>query len=157
MSLRAAATVATSGLRSLEKPPWFQWVTKSQPSIDAVGGGSNGYRARAWKRALKRLAMDTGLRISVSHFPPGTSNWNKIEHRMFCHITQNWRGRPLVSHEVVVNLIGNTTTKNGLKIRARLDTRKYPKGVKVNDAELAELHIKPASFHGEWNYTIDAD
>ncbi len=141
---------------------WMQMGRRAYPRakellITADGGGSNGYRARAWKRALKRLAMDTGLRISVSHFPPGTSKWNKIEHRMFCHITQNWRGRPLVSHEVVVNLIGNTTTKNGLKIRARLDTRKYPKGVKVNDAELAELHIKPASFHGEWNYTIDAD
>lgn len=122
--------------------------------ITADCGGSNGYRPRAWKVALQRLATETGLRISVCHFPPGTSKWNKIEHRMFCHITQNWRGRPLVSHEAVVNLIGNTRTQTGLTIRAKLDTRVYPLGIKISDDEMARVHVKPATFHGEWNYTI---
>jgi hypothetical protein len=123
--------------------------------IMADCGGSNGYRARAWKVGLQRLANEVGLRMVVCHFPPGTSKWNKIEHRMFCHITQNWRGRPLVSHQVIVNLIGHTTTKTGLKIRAKIDARKYPKGIKVSDEEMAMLRIKPATFHGEWNYSIE--
>ena len=122
--------------------------------ITADCGGSNGYRPRAWKVALQRLATETGLRISVCHLPPGTSKWNKIEHRMFCHITQNWRGRPLVSHEAVVNLIGNTRTTTGLTIRAKLDTHVYPLGIKISDDEMARVHVKPATFHGEWNYTI---
>jgi len=104
--------------------------------------------------ALQRLASETRLKITVCHFPPGTSKWNKIEHRMFCHITKNWRGRPLVSHAVIVNLIGHTTTKTGLKIRAKLDKRRYPTGVKVADDELAQIQIAPAPFHGEWNYAI---
>jgi hypothetical protein len=122
--------------------------------ITADGGGSNGVRARLWKTELHHLANETCLRITVCHFPPGTSKWNKIEHRMFCRITENWRGRPLVSHEVVVSLIASTKTRTGLTIQARLDERKYPTGVKVTDAEFAEVHIERANFHGEWNYTI---
>jgi hypothetical protein len=122
--------------------------------ITADGGGSNGSRARLWKTELQRLADETGLRIMVCHFPPGTSKWNKIEHRLFCHITQNWRGRPLVSHEVIVQLIGSTTTRAGLTIRADLDTNRYPTGIKVTDAQLAAVRLQPADFHGDWNYVI---
>jgi hypothetical protein len=122
--------------------------------ITADCGGSNGYRVRLWKVELQKLADDLGMIIQVCHFPPGTSKWNKIEHRMFCHITQNWRGRPLVSREVVVNLIGNTTTAEGLRIRAQLDDREYPAGIKVSDQALAELAIERDEFHGEWNYRV---
>jgi len=122
--------------------------------IMADSGGSNGYRIRLWKVALQRLADDLGFKISVCHFPPGTSKWNKIEHRMFCHITQNWRGRPLISHEVVVNLIAGTTTTKGLFIQAGLDPNCYPKGIKISDQELAQVHIVPELFHGDWNYSI---
>jgi hypothetical protein len=122
--------------------------------VTADGGGSNGSRVRLWKVALQRLADQTGLRISVCHFPPGTSKWNKIEHRMFSHISMNWRGKPLFSHEVVVNLIAGTTTRTGLKIEARLDTNAYPKGIHVTDEELEKIKIQRADFHGEWNYTI---
>jgi hypothetical protein len=122
--------------------------------IMADGGGSNGSRSRLWKVALQDLANRLGMTIHVCHFPPGTSKWNKIEHRMFCHITQNWRGRPLVSHDVVINLIANTATAQGLKIRAELDTASYPTGVKVSDQALAAVRLKPGAFHGEWNYSI---
>jgi hypothetical protein len=122
--------------------------------VMADGGGSNGSRNRLWKVSLGAMARETGLRIKVCHFPPGTSKWNKIEHRMFSHITQNWRGRPLVSHEVIVNLIGATTTSKGLEIRAELDREAYPKGKKVTDEDLARVKIQPARFHGDWNYTI---
>jgi hypothetical protein len=122
--------------------------------VTADGGGSNGSRVRLWKVALQRLADQTGLRISVCHFPPGTSKWNKIEHRMFSHISMNWRGKPLFSHEVVVNLIAGTTTRMGLKIEAELDTNPYPKGIQVTDEELEKIKIERADFHGEWNYTI---
>ncbi len=122
--------------------------------ITADAGGSNGYRSRLWKVELQGLATDLGLPITVCHFPPGTSKWNKIEHRMFCHITQNWRGRPLRSRAIVVNLIGNTTTKTGLQIQAELDAKAYPLGIKVSDKELAAIRLEKASFHGEWNYTI---
>jgi hypothetical protein len=122
--------------------------------ITADAGGSNGYRSRLWKVTLQGLANELGLRISVCHFPPGTSKWNKIEHRMFCHITKNWRGKPLRSRAVVVNLIGNTTTTTGLRIRAELDTNAYRLRIKVSDKELAEVQLEKASFHGEWNYTI---
>jgi hypothetical protein len=120
--------------------------------IVADAGGSNGYRVRLWKTELQRFADDTGLQLSVSHMPPGTSKWNKVEHRLFAHITQNWRGRPLVDHETVVNLIANTTTASGLKVKARLDRRRYPTKVKVPDSEMGTLAIKPRRFHGEWNY-----
>ena len=122
--------------------------------ITADGGGSNGSRSRLWKVALQDLAVRLGIPVRVCHFPPGTSKWNKIEHRMFCHITQNWRGRPLVSHEVIIPLIANTTTKAGLKIRAELDPRRYPTGTQISDAELASLNLKRSDFHGEWNYTL---
>ena len=122
--------------------------------ITADGGSSNGSRCRLWKVELQRLADETGLRISVCHFPPGTSKWNKIEHRMFCHITENWRGRPLVSREVVVNLIGHTTTKTGLAIRSALDENSYPTGREVTAQQLESLAIKQEKFHGEWKYTI---
>lgn len=126
----------------------------SELLITADGGGSNGYRVRLWKVALQHLANETGLKIHVCHFPPGTSKWNKIEHRMFSYISLNWRGKPLVSHEVIVNLIGHTTTKQGLEIVAELDTDVYQTGVKVSDAELREVNLTPAAFHGEWNYAI---
>src|SRR5437667_8974224 len=122
--------------------------------ITADGGGSNGNRVRLWKVALQRLVNEIGIPVSVCHFPPGNSKWNKIEHRMFCHITQNWRGRPLVSHETIVNLIGSTTTKQGLKVRASLDTNAYPIGIHVTDEELAAVQLIRSDFHGEWNYTI---
>jgi len=122
--------------------------------ILADGGGSNSSRTRLWKIALQRLADQTGIVVSVCHFPPGTSKWNKIEHRMFSHITENWRGRPLISHEVIVNLIGNTTTKKGLTIQAELDTNIYPTGIEVTDEDLARVRIEPDAFHGDWNYRI---
>jgi hypothetical protein len=122
--------------------------------ITADGGGSNGHRNRLWKVELQGVAEETGLQISVCHFPPGTSKWNKIEHRMFCHITRNWRGRPLTSRAVVVNLIGNTTTEKGLEIHAELDENEYPAGIKVSDEELAQVRIKKHKFHGDWNYTV---
>ena len=122
--------------------------------ITADGGGSNGSRCRLWKVALQDLATHLGLPIHVCHFPPGTSKWNKIEHRMFCHITQNWRGQPLVSHEVILNLIAATSTQQGLMIKAELDSGLYPTGIKVADDELAAVNLKRADFHGEWNYQI---
>jgi hypothetical protein len=122
--------------------------------ICADGGGSNGYRVRLWKVELQRLADATGLAVTVCHLPPGTSKWNKIEHRLFAHISMNWRGRPLVSHEVIVDLIGATTTRTGLRVRAELDPSPYPTKIKVSDEELARVQITPHSFHGEWNYTL---
>jgi DNA-binding phage protein len=122
--------------------------------ITADGGGSNGYRLRLWKVELQKLADETGLSIKVCHLPPGTSKWNKIEHRLFSYISQNWRGKPLVSYEVIVNLIAATTTTTGLRVHSQLDTQPYPKGVKVSDAELAQVNIERDDFHGEWNYTI---
>src|SRR6266568_1836845 len=122
--------------------------------ITADGGGSHGSRVRLWKRELQRLANELGLSIEVHHLPPGTSKWNKIEHRLFSFITQNWRARPLVSYRVIVDLIAATTTQNGLKVLCELDDRSYPKGIVVSDEEMASLNIKRADFHGEWNYTI---
>jgi hypothetical protein len=122
--------------------------------ITADGGGSNGSRCRLWKVALQRLADETGLTIAVCHFPPGTSKWNKIEHRLFSHITLHWRGQPLVNHEVIVNLIGHTTNAHGLTVRAALDSRSYPTGVKVTADQWQQVNLQPARFHGEWNYTI---
>ena len=122
--------------------------------ITADGGGSNGYRVRLWKIALQRFADETALTVRVCHFPPGTSKWNKIEHRMFSFISLNWRGKPLVSHEVVVNLIGSTHTVRGLAIQAELDTTRYPKGLKVTNEELADVNLARDEFHGEWNYSI---
>jgi hypothetical protein len=122
--------------------------------ICADGGGSNGYRVRLWKVELQHFATAAGLTVTVCHLPPGTSKWNKIEHRLFAHISMNWRGRPLISHEVVVNLIGATTTREGLQVQAERDTGRYPTKIKVSDEELAAVHLTPHAFHGEWNYTI---
>jgi len=122
--------------------------------ITADSGGSNGSRVRLWKLELQKLADETGLEISVCHFPPGTSKWNKIEHRLFSFITKNWRGKPLVSHEVIVNLIAATTTRTGLRVQSQLDTGKYPKGIKVSKQQFAALQLRTDTFHGEWNYTI---
>ena len=122
--------------------------------VTADGGGSNGYRTRLWKLELQRFADESGLKVTVAHYPPGTSKWNKIEHRMFCHITQNWRGRPLESVETIVSLIGGTTTTTGLRIKAALDKNSYEKAIKVLDEELASLQLRPHRFHGDWNYTI---
>ena len=123
--------------------------------ITADGGGSNGTRCRLWKVELQRFTDETGLNVTVCHFPPGTSIWNRIEHRMFCHITENWRGRSLTSYEVVVNLIANTTTKTDLRIQATLDTRDYPVGIKVTDEQIKGLNIRGHDFHSDWNYTIE--
>jgi len=122
--------------------------------VTADSGGSNSSRTRLWKVALQRLADEIGLHISICHFPPGTSKWNKIEHRMFCHISENWRGKPLVSRSVIVNLIANTTTRKGLRIEAELDEGSYPIGIKVSNEELSQVNITKDSFHGNWNYTI---
>ena len=122
--------------------------------ITADCGGSNGYRVRLWRLQLQRLADELRLEVQVCHFPPGTSKWNKIEHRMFCHITNNWRGRPLLSRQVVVNLIGSVTTDQGLRVKAALDENTYEPGIKVSDAELAAINLTRDEFHGEWNYRV---
>jgi hypothetical protein len=138
---------------------WWEMGEPAYPEagellVTADSGGSNSSRSRLWKVAVQQLADDLNLTITVCHFPPGTSKWNKIEHRMFCHITNNWRGRSLVSRAVIVNLIGNTKTKTGLQIEAALDTNSYATGIKVTDEQLAAVRIQRAKFHGEWNYTI---
>ena len=138
---------------------WFTMGQQRYPqakelTITADGGGSNGYRVRLWKLELSRLATETGLTIRVCHFPPGTSKWNQIEHRLFSFITMNWRGQPLVSHEVIVNLIAATKTRSGLTVRSAIDSNSYPKGVVVSDADFAAIKIAAADFHGEWNYSI---
>jgi len=138
------------------------WTTMGKPGypsakrlfITADAGGSNGYRSRAWKFGLQQLADDLKLRIHVSHFPPGTSKWNKIEHRLFCHITQNWRGKPLRTLETVVQLIGHTRTARGLRVKAKLDKRKYPTGVVVTKAQMNSLDLRSDTFRGEWNYEL---
>src|SRR4249920_858724 len=122
--------------------------------ITADGGGSNGSRVRLWKRELQKLADELGIAIEVHHLPPGTSKWNKREHRLFSFISQNWRAKPLVSYRVIVDLIAATTTKTGLTVRCELDPGQYPNGIVVSDAEMAAINIKRAEFHGEWNYTI---
>lgn len=124
--------------------------------IAADGGGSNGSKVRLWKLELSKFAAETGLEITVTHLPPGTSKWNKIEHRLFSYISMNWRGRPLTSHEVIVQLIGSTTTKTGLKVVAERDESIYPKGIKVGDDEMLEIPIQRHSFRGDWNYTISS-
>jgi hypothetical protein len=149
----AALAVATirSWWRVMGKPAY---PDAHELYVVADAGGSNGYRIRLWKAELQKLADDTGLQLSVSHMPPGTSKWNKIEHRMFSHISQNWRGRPLVDHQTVVNLIAHTRTASGLTVKAKLDQRRYPTKVKVPNATMATISIKPRRFHGEWNYKI---
>jgi Rhodopirellula transposase DDE domain len=139
---------------------WWQEIGRlrypeaTRLTITADGGGSNGYRVRLWKRELQRLADDIGIAVEVHHLPPGTSKWNKIEHRLFSFITQNWRAKPLVSYKVIVDLISATTTTAGLKVHCELDTNAYPKGLTVSDAEMNAINIQRSEFHGEWNYTI---
>jgi hypothetical protein len=139
---------------------WWEEMGKSKYPhassllITADGGGSNGYRLRLWKLELQGLVDELGFPITVCHLPPGTSKWNKVEHRLFSFITQNWRGKPLVSHQVIVSLISATTTKPGLQVRCRLDERVYPKGRRVSDSQLASVNLEPNNFHGEWNYVI---
>ena len=129
-------------------------ASDASSSADSTSLRSNGYRTKLWKRELRRFVDESGLAVTVAHYPPGTSKWNKIEHRMFCHITQNWRGRPLESVGSIVSLIGSTTTKAGLRIRSALDKNHYEKAIRVSDEEMADIHIKPHRFHGDWNYTI---
>jgi len=131
-----------------------RYPAMKQLTITADGGGSNGSRVRLFKIELQKLADETGLTLQVCHYPPGTSKWNRIEHRLFCHITQTWRGKPLTSRETVVELIASTTTTTGLTVRCELDTRDYPKGIKVSNAEMMTLNIRGDTFHPEWNYTI---
>ena len=131
-----------------------RYPTARSLTITADCGGANGARVRLWKTELQKLADETGLIVHVHHYPPGTSKWNRIEHRLFCHITQNWRGRPLTDRLAVVELIGATTTRTGLKVECAIDARTYEKGVKVSNAEMASLNITGDQFHPEWNYTI---
>ena len=131
-----------------------RYPTSTSLMITADGGGSNGYRVRLWKRELQTLADETNLSITVCHYPPGTSKWNKIEHRLFCHITQNWRGKPLESRLAIVELIAATTTRTGLTVRCELDPKSYEKAIKVTDQELNQINIDQHAFHPEWNYTI---
>jgi transposase len=138
---------------------WQRMGRKAYPRarsllITADSGGSNSSRSRLWKWELQRFADRAGLVVSVCHFPPGTSKWNKIEHRMFCFISQNWRGRPLFSYAAIVSLIGSTATSTGLKIRCEMDQTQYPEGIQISDEQMASLHVEPSEFHGDWNYTI---
>ena len=137
------------GAPRAERYPDAQTLT-----ITADSGGSNNPRTRLWRRELQRLADTTGLDIRVCHFPPGTSKWNKIEHRMFSFVSLNWRGKPLESLEVIINLIAATTTNTGLKVYARLDDRSYERGIEVTDEQLAAVNITRHTFHGDWNYTV---
>ena len=149
---------ASFAVRTIERW-WTQMGSPRYPGADSLlitadAGGSNGSRLRLWKWELQQLATKTGLAITVSHFPPGTSKWNKIEHRLFSYISQNWRGRPLTSLATIVSLIAATSTDTGLRVRCELDQGSYPTGVKVTDQQMAQINLKPASFHGDWNYTI---
>jgi hypothetical protein len=138
---------------------WYElgaarYPTATRLLTTADCGGSNGVRLRLWKRELQALADELGITITVCHLPPGTSKWNRIEHRLFAFITQNWRGKPLLTHQVVIQLIASTTTTTGLTVACRLDANQYDKAIRVSDTEMAELNITPANFHGEWNYTF---
>ena len=150
------AEFAVQSIRSwLERMGRQRYPGMAELTITADGGGSNGSRVRLWKIELQKFADETNLTLNVHHYPPGTSKWNRIEHRMFCHITQNWRGRPLTGRLAIVELIGATTTKTGLKIECALDPRTYEKGIKISDAEMATLNLTGDDFHPEWNYTIE--
>jgi hypothetical protein len=158
VSIGIDADTAAFAVESIRR--WWQKLGRARyPEarnlvITADCGGSNGARVRLWKRELQRFASDAGLSVTVTHLPPGTSKWNKIEHRLFAYISQNWRGKPLVSHAVIVQLIGSTTTDTGLHVSCEMDGSLYPKGVRVSDQEMAALNITHHPFHGEWNYTI---
>jgi hypothetical protein len=148
---RFAAQTIGKWWREMGRP---RYPDATELQITADGGGSNSSRCRLWKLALQELADETGLTLHVCHFPPGTSKWNKIEHRLFCHVTQNWRGKPLISHDLIVKLIGSTMTATGLRVKAALDTDLYNIGIKVSDEELNAVNITRDEFHGEWNYSI---
>ena len=149
------AEFAVQSIRTwLQRMGRQRYPTMGELTITADGGGSNGSRVRLWKVELQKLADETDLVLHVHHYPPGTSKWNRIEHRLFCHITQTWRGKPLIDRAAIVELIGATTTKTGLKVECALDERTYEKGIKVSDAEMASLDITGDDFHPEWNYTI---
>ena len=158
VSIGVDADTAAFAVESIRR--WWQKLGRTRYpdahslTITADCGGSNGVRVKLWKRELQRLVNETGLTVTVTHLPPGTSKWNRIEHRLFAYIAQNWRGKPLVSHQVIVELIGSTTTETGLKVCCEIDGSLYPKGVKVSDQEMAELNIKGNAFHPEWNYII---
>jgi hypothetical protein len=158
VSIGVDADTAAFAVESIRR--WWQKLGRARYpdahslTITADCGGSNGVRVKLWKRELQRFANETGLTVTVTHLPPGTSKWNRIEHRLFAYIAQNWRGKPLVSHQVIVELIGSTTTETGLKVCCEIDGNLYAKGVKVSDQEMAELNIKGNAFHPEWNYTI---
>ena len=158
VSVRVDHDTAAFAVESIRR--WWRWMgTRSYPQgkrllITADSGGSNGARVRLWKWELQKLADEIGLEISVCHFPPGTSKWNKIEHRLFSFISQNWRGKPLISHEVIINLIAATTTATGLAVKSKLDTNTYPAGLKVSDQQMAELQLRRDKFHGDWNYSL---
>jgi len=158
VSVGIDSDTAAFAVESIRK--WWNTMGKElypkakQLLITADGGGSNSSRSRLWKIEIQKLSNETGLEIKTSHFPPGTSKWNKIEHRLFSYISQNWRGKPLISHEVIINLIAATTTKEGLKIKCQIDDNIYPKGIKISDRELEKVKILRDDFHGEWNYSI---
>jgi transposase len=158
--VNVAITAETAQLAAASIQAWWEdlgrerYPDATSLQITADCGGGNGNRTRLWKVELQRLADETGLTIGVCHFPPGTSKWNKIEHRLFCHISHNWRGRPLTSYEVIINSIAATTTAAGLKVYARLDERDYPKKIQVPDAQLAAVNLTADDFHPEWNYSI---
>ena len=158
INLGITSDTAAFAVESIRR--WWQTLGQSRyPSADRIlitadCGGSNGARVRLWKTELQTLADQTGLSITVAHLPPGTSKWNRIEHRLFAFITQNWRGKPLLTHQVIIQMIASTTTEMGLTVQCRLDENTYDKGIKISDAEMATINIKPADFHGEWNYTI---
>ena len=158
INLGITSDTAAFAVESIRR--WWQELGQSRyPSADRIlitadCGGSNGARVRLWKTELQTLADQTGLSITVAHLPPGTSKWNRIEHRLFAFITQNWRGKPLLTHQVIVQLIASTTTDKGLTVQCRLDKNTYDKGIKISDAEMATINVTPAGFHGEWNYTI---
>ena len=158
VSIGVDADTAAFAVESIRR--WWQKLGRARYpdahslTITADCGGSNGVRVKLWKRELQRFANEAGLTVTVTHLPPGTSKWNRIEHRLFAYIAQNWRGKPLVSHQVIVQLIGSTTTDTGLKVCCEIDGNIYPKGVKVSDQEMAELNINGNAFHPEWNYTI---
>jgi Rhodopirellula transposase DDE domain len=158
VSVGVTADTAEFAVQSIrtwrERMGRMRYPKMSELTITADCGGSNGARVRLWKVELQKLADETGLTLHVHHYPPGTSKWNKVEHRLFCHITQNWRGRPLMDHVTIVDTIGATTTKTGLKVECALDPRVYQKGIKVSKAEMASLAITGDDFHPEWNYTI---
>lgn len=156
--MRGITIQAAFAVESIRR--WWRWMGRqSYPHakrllITADSGGSNGARVRLWKWALQQFADETGLEILVCHFPPGTSRWNKIEHRLFSFISQNWRGKPLISHEVIINLIAATTSKTGLTVKSEVDSNTYPPGIKVSDQQMAELHLRRDRFHGDWNYSL---